>query len=697
MANPGTATQKTKMEPLGLKLPSGELKNDARAYCDLADEIDNAVLDGKISPLEAARIQERVEKACERNAGIALEEAARDAIDPLLRFRGFLESSEKELLEIDAAVQRSEALTEQEKKRFTKLAAKAIELQRKARENPIAFMVYVGRDTDTGGIFEMARIHHDYFRTWTNKPAGKPNSLIMAPPKHAKSTCMRYLRPWKIGRNPSLRCLILTDEKSKAQKEVILLKKIMRHPRYRAVFPDVRVLSRSESGADTNERFAVSSRNSQNEFSREFTIEGAAYLSFINGNRYDWITPDDMVPPSAASQDSVRRDANRRWESVIQERLGLPDRSEIDMICTPWHEDDVSGRIQKLASQGRLSTWTIAIDQFRIKDDAKGRAIPIWDRYPSGYLEERKAILGQNYTLNYRLQAREDKQRAVRRLLYFNSQPDQCQNLEEQFPKQLQFDYALLVAIKSSKAERWLSIDPSATANRGSSDTGYIDAVLTPRGFGYVTDVGSEHLGAGAMQEWIVERIAQAIAECQAYEAILIEAQGGIKGMVSLWIENIKRLCRERAIAPIPKFLDPGVKYAGMHNSSKEGRLREASGPMESGLIRLAGTRFYNPAYGKSALGAISGSQMQMLTERILHFNSDGRTDVVDALSQFVLFNRDRLTGGAELETEAPEPEEISPRMKALRESFSALKSDGEDREEEKFLSNLARTGAMVA
>ena len=676
---PGMAETKTGEEPVDVErfaMPAGRRMFDSKAYSDLANAVRNAAMGNRMSVLRAKRLVELVADACYEKTGTQLSEAAKEDMDPILKFRSYLGTAEEELLETEKSVLAADKLSEQEKKRFSDCVRRTISLQRDAQARPVTFMIYVGRDSETGNIFQMAPVHVRYFEVWSNKLPGKPNTLIMAPPGHAKSTCLRYFRAWKIGKKPNTRCLIITDEKGKAQSEVMLLKRIMRDDRFRAVFPDMRVLDRGESGADTNTRFAVSRKNT---FSREFTVEGAAYQSRINGSGYDWITPDDMCPPEVSNQPTVREDANRRWDSVIQERLRDPANSEIDMICTPWHEDDVSGRVQRLAAEGRATNWTIAVDPFRINDDGNGMAIPIWDRFPVAHFEDRKNRLGQRYTLNYRLTAREKKQRAVSKLVYFNADADgsECRHLEEKFSSELQTDRMVLEVIRSGVGERWLSIDPSATANRGSSDNGVLDVTLSPKGFGYATDVWSLSLGPGAMQEWIVERIVQAIAEGRPIDSILLEATGGMKGMVTGWIDNIKRMCKERDIHPVPAFVEAGVRYSASQNMSKGARLREASGYIESGMIRFAGRRYLNHNTGETYCAAVKNSDMHILADRMIHFNSAGKTDGIDAASQWVLTNRHRLFSEIEKDEE-PESEYRDPKVAALNQQMKEATQEGD-------------------
>jgi len=673
---------------LGLSLPEGEARHDPRAYAQLADKLTNLSLERLISSNDVKRLQDEIGKACARNTGMTMEEASRQDTSPLQKFRGFVESSLEELGELNKAVDDALELTEAEKKKIHSAVARTERLQKIALENPAIFMVYVGRSSEKNEIFKLAPIHLRFFQVWTTKPKGKPNSLIMAPPAHGKSTCFRYYRAWRLGHHPEIRCLILTDGLNKAKAEVNFQKQIFRSDRFRALFPEIKILSRQEAGTNTNLRFALTRKNT---FSRELTVEGAAIQSQINGSGYDWLTPDDLCPPSVAREPTTRNIVNAQWESVIRERLRDPSIAQIDMICTPWDEDDVSGRIQKDVKKGRVHDWTIAIDQFRINNDAKGKAIPIWGQYDSAYLENKKITLSQSYTLNYRLMPREDKEKSLRKVWYYNSEPFG--------PHTTDIDRSLIQTVESGVGERWLSIDPSATANRGSSDNGIVDVFLdTNSGLGFITDGWTLSLGPSAMQDWIVDKIVEGVESERPFDSVLMEAVGGMKGMVTSWIDNIRRMLIERNIASIPAFLDRDVRFKSSNNMSKGARLRECSGYLENGLVRFAGSRLVNHRSYQTYLGRRPDSMLGVIIDQMLHFNPGGRTDGVDAVTQWILHNRTRLSNQRAAET-TERPRSKCPLTQLMLDQIASDKEHWKNRnqwsEEDSFLRSIK--GRIVA
>ncbi len=672
-------------DPLAqLSIPKGRDRFEPQAYVQLADLIDNAALERKFKGLEAERLMKRVASACVRNTGVELDEAAKEGMDAIQGFKGLMEHSAPELKAVQEAVANCDKLTASEKKRYSGLIDQTIALQDECRDDPMKCWVYIGRDSENNDVFKMGPVHARYFRIW-NDPKPK-NTLIMAPPGHCKTTSMRGWVIYRLGHNPNIRCLIIKQAKDHAKSEVLLLKAIMRSDRFRAMFPGVRVLERSEAGMDTNLRFTVSRVNVM---SREPTIEGAAIQSRINGNRYDWIVSDDLCPPAVQEQPAMRNDANRRWESVIKERLGDPRTSRIDMICTPWHEDDVAGRIRKRQDRGQLRGWTVAIDEFAIKDDRRGLAIPIWDRYNSEYFEDKKLNEAASYTLNFRLVAKLDKQKEVRYLQYYNAKLDS--------PFTTEADRVLGKALQGPEGYRCLSIDPAATAGKGASDTGVTELIIGTLGYGFVPQIWTLQLGPVAMHEWIAKRVMDAIEEGFPYEEVIIEAQGGMKGMVSEWIPALQGMLKEWNCTHAPRFQQPGVKHAGTgHNWSKGRRLRECASYLERGFIRFAGETRKDHKNGRLFSAVENGTEIALLKERIIDFNPAGRTDGVDALTQAILWNRAKLKNPSlkvpqqkRVERERP----VGRLAQMLRDQLDAIEEkakQGPGGEEQKFFQAMS-------
>ncbi len=228
-------------------------RGDPRAYVRASGELSNLFFKGKIDRHDFKGMKEAIVDDCLAFTGIKFEDAARKGRDIIATFIGIMEHDEPELMKVKGEIEAIEdaRVKRSLKKKWLNLIDIAIALQKKARRDPMVFMVDVGRDDDphgAGEVFQMSDHHHEYFEIW-NDP-DHANSLIEAPPGHAKSTTLRYQRAWEIGDEPALRCLYLTDEKKKAEDTVTSLKAVMGSGRFRAVIKEV-----------TKVRFAVTAQH----------------------------------------------------------------------------------------------------------------------------------------------------------------------------------------------------------------------------------------------------------------------------------------------------------------------------------------------------------------------------------------------------------------------------------------------------
>ncbi len=682
------------VEAKGL-IPKGKARHDPKTYVELGHLLANQALSGEITALKGKQLREIVGDVCYETTGILLADASKQGMDSLQRFKGLMETGELELLAVKRSVQDAEGLSPKQKKKYAELIDETIALQQRCRPDPMLTWIYIGRTSEKAKVFEMSPIHRRFFDVW-NDPKFD-HSLVMAPPGHSKTTSMRGQIIWELGTNPRLRMLVIFDAKPKAQAEVNTLKRIMRSPRFEAMFPGVRVLKRTESGEDSSFRFYVSRPNWM---SREPSIEGAAILSRINGNGYDRIFADDICSPEVRDQPRIREDCNRRWDDVISQRLREPkDHPRIRLIHTPWHENDVSGRVRRMVGEGLIKGWKVAIDEFAIKDDDRGKAIPIWDHFTSAFFEEQKLKIGAGYTLNYRLKPRQSQDRIVAGLHFYNASPSRQhdtimrKNVNGLARKitDYAFDQALCEALRSPDADRQLSIDPAATSGKSSSDTGILEFVLTPKGYAYFTQVWALHEGPVFVQKWIVEQILRAIGEKQGYSIVWIEAQGAIKGQVNLWEKGITEALKEQGCPNIPRIMAPGVRFGGGQNPSKIARLKECSGFLQNGLVTLAGHRIINALRRVSYCQARPGTEMAQLAERIINFDPGNRTDGVDAATQVILRNREKIRNPF---LKTTEPKKETPvgdwKTQAMREQMEKTKRDrvdkGQRSEEYEFL-----------
>ncbi len=651
-----------------------ELRHDPAAYVKAGNELLHLFLSDKLDKsVEFPRKMDGIKDACEANTTIPYGDAAKRGADPVATFMGLMDHSEPELLEVEKAMLAIDdiRLTLDVKKKYQQLIHRAIAVQRQCRTDPAKCWTYVGRTSDDNSVFQWAPIHLRYFETWN---APERHSLVEAPPGHGKSTCLQGQIVWEVGQNPTLRVLVIYDDKSKPKKQIPLLKRIMRSRKYRALFPEVRVLGRADDAEDSSMRFTVSRTNWM---SREPTFEGAAIGSSINGNRYDRIYGDDFCPPTVREHEKLRTQVKTQWLSVVEERLGNPKKSRIRIICTPWHAQDVNGQIVKDVEEGRLRNWRVMRCPIPADPDS-GLPVPIWpERIDQDTLIDKKQRLtADQWALNYELRSVARGRQTIRGIEFYNS--------DIYGPHTTANDREVLKAIEGPQAERWLSIDPSGGSGKQSSDQGVIDFVLTPKGYAFILDVMFRHVGPVEMQEWIIDRIVSAIDAGRPYSTVLIESQGGIKMGVDLWVHRIMQILNERAISPMPQFITPTLKtlMRTTANASKMVRLREIAAYLENGLVRFAGERKFDGRTKTTYRTWIRGSGIEKLREALMTFDGTNCSDGIDALTQVIIINRTRIvnpnpTAKSKVEIVVKAD---SPMVAAMKRAMEQMKKDSKQK-----------------
>lgn len=677
-------------------------------YTQASRQVISKVARGELKPLDATRINDWLDSLCRQHLGMTIQEATRQQASAFERVtKSLLECLPHDLDLIEREYRRTDELAPEVKKKCLNLLSRLRAVQKEARNDTAKAWIYVmrdsegdvpptQRDSEGNGVFHPQWFHVAFFMAWTQSRF--PKVLVMAPPGHGKTTCLRWYLADKIGRNRHRRFLGLFDKADKPKREVPLVAKIISSPRYKAIFPNVRVLGRVDGAKFTDQQFTV---NRPNWTSKEPTYEGFGIIQGFNGLGYDELVCDDMCPPSVREHPGKREQVWSNFTSVAQERLRNPKTAQIKMIATPWHDQDAHGRIRAMVAKGQLDGWLVLVDCFAIKDNADGTASPLWaDRFTSDVLEQKKRIMGTRYTCNYRLQANLDSMKTLRRMWYYNADP----NGEFTTANDLQLMEAL------HKGERWLSIDPSATAANWSSDQGVTEWVFSPGGYLFCTNVWFLHLGAVAMQDWLIRHLYRAQQEGTPYDGIYIEAQGGMRGQCSLWVQHIGEALKSGRIpggsvegeeseiltmAPYkgdpPRWSLTGTRMGvnSRNNLSKMNRLQECAHLIEHAWVRFAGERVKHIAgTANTFCRPTPHSQMERLQETLFSFDGTNNADAVDSVTQFLLGNRSKMRdphARDDTPSEPTRPEDPAARLfqAAMQRTIKGLADGEEDRIDE--------------
>lgn len=637
---------------------------DPLAYAAARDQVTRALGRREVGTNDATRYGKYLANTCEERTGLTLKEARRLTGDVIARLRNIMEEGEKGLNELIGAIRRLDDLraSPAEKSKWIDTLTRLIAVQRECADDPMKMWMYLVRNDDPsklGQAIEPERFHTRFFELWLD-PA-KPNSLTEAPVGHGKSTWLRALMIWRVAKKPNLRCLYITDAMDKAAKTVVSIKAVMRSTLFHALYPGIRVLGREEKEADTSFRFTVTRPNWA---SRDPTFEAGAIFSELQGNRYDVIYGDDFVPPDVKDHPSTCKRINDRWLNVIEGRMSEPASTIFTIVGMSWSDNDTLAIIAKDVERGHRPNWSAAIDEFRIKDDERGIAIPLWPgKFGVTFLESEK-LRGRTYDYKFRLNPSLVTDRIVRRVRYYNSIRESPDTTDQ--------DRAQLDIL--DRSERWLSIDAAFTDSKTSSDTGIIEPVLTPRQVVCITACWYLHVPIGAVMEWIRDRVLSQTTN--PYAGLQFEAYCGANASIPILIEGLigelkaKGYDTERLTIALNT---PGEGAKTWMGRNKTARLRDCSGLLENGFVYLAGRRHIDRTLARfkdtGSLGPIPGTDIAKLAAEILNYDPK-RSDGVDALTQWLTRNRHRIRSSHIID---PNPQAVPGPVKPRSEASERL------------------------
>lgn len=630
---------RTKKLPSDLVIPQDQAANPS-AYHKRFEMLQQLAADGKISIQQMGQWWNTLLTMYETVVGEPLKEAAASLRGPLetLEDESILRRNEQELFSLQASIKKVKALSESKKKRWLDLIDGVLDAQRFARENAIGTWLYVCRSGEDGSVFIPEKMHVNFFRVWKNR-----FTMQEAPPGHGKTTCLRGQVLYDIGTRPWLRCLRLSDSEEKARKEVRLLREMLTSGYFQALYPKVRVLGRQDHQEESAKRLTVTRPNKH---SREPTMEAAAIMSNVQGNGYDKIYADDIVKPDAANQPSVRERISFKWLNEVETRLRNPAKAEIAMIGTPWHIDDVYGKIEKQVQAGDREKWIIV--RYPVKAKQGGGFHLLWPgRYNDQYYQrERSKMTAAEWARLYEMRCQPDEARIVTRLHYYPA--DESDPMWEMMPSTTRERFKTRLD-EIRDGEQWLSVDPSATSGHASSESPITQFALTDRGYAYIRRCWFFPGNPVFQQKWLVSAL---LGRCaypdedkdlwQKYplprekaDYILVEAQGGIKGQVILWRNFIDReLAKFKSNATGRVFL-ADTRGASGTNTGKRARLKAVSGYLENGIVKLPGRMVWNRNTQHMEFKQPHDPNISKLVEQIINFPSK-KDDGVDTVTQWI-------------------------------------------------------------
>lgn len=219
-----------------------------------------------------------------------------------------------------------------------KIVARFHLIARKARQDPLTFLQYVGR-VEGGAAIRVPEMHKEWYRTVDKHP----QVVLMAPVGSAKTSALtRWRVLWEIGKNPNIRIAIVSATE-KLPKDVISgLKQDIEglgpgSEWLRLIFPH---LARRHWKVWADDRISVTRADALN----NPTVTACSPGKQILGSRFDLIICDDLHNiQNTLTQDA--RDKMFKWVTGEVFSRDAPSGTRFWVIGHVWDKDDVLHRL----------------------------------------------------------------------------------------------------------------------------------------------------------------------------------------------------------------------------------------------------------------------------------------------------------------------------------------------------------------
>lgn len=208
-----------------------------------------------------------------------------------------------------------------------------------ARQNPLAFVsLIMGR--------EVGHIHARLLSFLLDSK----DCYCELPRGHGKTTTGALAISWLLGHYQHLRVKILGSTDVEACKTGGMVREIIESPRYRAVFPEVRI--RAEDTAKHCWRLVGAKQGNRDATLETMSVMGRA------GGRFDLLWADDisdlrnavLIP---AERDKVKEAYNSNWMPMRDLASDGPFMPRVWNTATPYHTDDITSDLRRIHGDSR--------------------------------------------------------------------------------------------------------------------------------------------------------------------------------------------------------------------------------------------------------------------------------------------------------------------------------------------------------
>ncbi len=238
--------------------------------------------------------------------------------------------------------------------------------------------------------------------------------MVLMPPRHGKSELVsRHFPAWCLGKNPDEKIIACSHTATLARRMGRDVQKIMGSPEYQEMFE-----SRLRSGTPTGRK-----NNKVRETHLEFEVSGhdgeyigAGVNMGITGAGFSLGIIDDYCKNRRDANSETWRDAVWDWYTSTFDSRSEGDMSaggsdRIVVCATPWHEDDLCGRILAHA-QEHGEEWVVirfpavkdgedaGMYESSIRfDDPREVGDPLWElKFPITALDRKRKLSPTDWT-----------------------------------------------------------------------------------------------------------------------------------------------------------------------------------------------------------------------------------------------------------------------------------------------------------
>lgn len=271
-----------------------------------------------------------------------------------------------------------------------------IELERReaierARSDILAFTLY------TNPKYNVGWHHRRLCQKLNDFASGKIKRLmVFMPPRHGKSELVsRRLPAYLLGQNPDAKIISASHTADLASAMNRDVQRVIESPLYKDLFPDT-----SLNSSNVRTMADGSYLRNSNEF--EVVNHVGAYKCAgvgggLSGRGGDFLILDDPIKDAAEAESITQRDGLMEWYNTVFESRGEKNAA-ILITLTRWHEDDLAGRLLKLAKEDpNADQWEVVCypaikEAITHEEDPREEGEALWPwKYPIEALLKKKA------------------------------------------------------------------------------------------------------------------------------------------------------------------------------------------------------------------------------------------------------------------------------------------------------------------